>query len=77
MKGDIGFGLTIVSDGWDTHDSEHLINLLAVGRSGTYFLGTVELTADSSENAQGVCDTILSGMLRVGLLNVVLVLTDT
>jgi hypothetical protein len=77
MMGDIGYGLTIVSDGWDSFDSEHLINLLAIGRTGTYFLGTVELTADSSENARAVCDTIISGLLRVGMLNVVLILTDT
>lgn len=77
LQADAQFGLTVVCDGWDQCDGEHLINLLAVGRTRVYFLGTVEISSSIAEDAPQVAKTISTGILQVGPINCVQVVTDT
>lgn len=77
LPADAQYGLTVVCDGWDQFDGEHLINILAVGRTRVYFLGTIEISSAISEDATEVAKIIGGGILRVGPLNCVQVVTDT
>ena len=47
-------GCTVVSDGWDDVERNHLINFLVVTQKGAFFDGTVKLTSTDSENATAV-----------------------
>ena len=75
----IEYGGTIVSDGWDDVERNHLINLLLVAAAGIYFDGTVQLGSADHEDAEKVASIIKGEIKRVGVgpTKVVQVCTDT
>lgn len=70
-------GCTVVSDGWDDVERNHLINFLVSTTHGSFFDGTVKLTSEDKEDAKAVARHISDEIERVGALNVVQVVTDT
>lgn len=70
-------GCTIVSDGWDDVERNHLINFLCSTTHGSFFDGTVKLSSKDSEDATAVARLLSNEIERVGALNVVQVVTDT
>ena len=69
--------VTIISDGWDTIERDHLINLLYGNASCMFFDGTVQLTSDDGESADFVAELIRQCIERVGRFAFVQVCTDT
>lgn len=70
-------GGTVISDGWDDIQSNHLVNLLVGTCRGMFFEGTVKLTSNDSEKAEDIAKIISDEIKSVGALNVVQVVTDT
>lgn len=70
-------GLTIVSDGWDDVERNHLINFLLCSNSASIFDGTIELSTNEHEDATTVAKFIIEAIERAGELNVIQVCTDT
>eukprot|EP00965_Chrysotila_dentata_P116366 3846770-Pleurochrysis_carterae.AAC.1 len=68
---------TLVMDGWDDVEKNHLVNVQIGSAKALFFQGTKKLTSTNLENAQGVADMIITGMRSTGALNVVQVCTDT
>ena len=68
---------TVVSDGWDDVERNHLINFLYGTTKGMFFDGTVELTSEQHEDAQAVADMICDFIARVGKYTIIQVVTDT
>ena len=68
---------TIMSDGWDTVERDHLINFLYGNASAVFFEGTVQLTSEDAETAAMVAELIRQCMVRVGPPAIVQVVTDT
>lgn len=73
----ISNGLSIVCDGWEDNERNHLINLLLASNSRSIFDGTVELTSFEHEDAATVAKLIIEAIDRAGPLNVIQVVTDT
>ena len=70
-------GGTVVSDGWDDVERQHLINFMVVTRKGSFFDGTVKLTSKDHEDAQAVFELLAAEIERVGRYKIVQVCTDT
>eukprot|EP00966_Prymnesium_polylepis_P086055 1991594-Prymnesium_polylepis.2 len=70
-------GGTVVSDGWDDVEKNHLINLLLITSKGTFFDGTMKLGSDDHEDAKAVAKIIIDEIMTIGCLNVIQVVTDT
>lgn len=71
------FGCTVVSDGWDDVERNHLINFLVATPRGAFFDGTFRLDSNDHEDAKLVAKLISDEIERHGALNVVQVCTDT
>lgn len=70
-------GFTILCDGWDDIQSNHLVNLLVGTNRAIYFEGTVKLASTDSEKAEDVAKIIGAEIKSIGMYNVVQVVTDT
>ena len=70
-------GGTVVSDGWDDIEKNHLINFLVGTAKGMFFDGTIKLSSEDSEDASRVAQLIIDQIYRVGCLTIVQVVTDT
>ena len=70
-------GATVVSDGWDDVEHNHLINFLVATQKGAFFDGTVKLGSEDHENAEAVAKHIAAEIEKVGALKIVQVVTDT
>lgn len=70
-------GCTIVSDGWDDVERNHLINFLCSTTHGSFFDGTIKLSSEDKEDATAVAALLSDEIERVGALKVVQVVTDT
>ena len=68
---------TMLSDGWDTVDHDHLINFLHGIANCMFFDGTVELQSDDSENAVFVGELLRQRIINTGKFAVIHVCTDT
>lgn len=68
---------TLLSDGWDTADRDHLINMLYGSCRAIVFDGTIELTSRDEENAELVAELMRQCMERIGRLAFIQVVTDT
>ena len=68
---------TVVSDGWDDVDKNHLINFLVGTAKGMFFDGTIKLKSDDHEDAAAVANLIIAEIERVGATSIVQVVTDT
>ena len=68
---------TMLSDGWDTVQHDHLINFLYGNASCVFFDGTVELNSDDSESSQFVAELFRQRMCKIGPLAFIQVCTDT
>ena len=68
---------TVVSDGWDDVQKNHLINFLCGNSAGMFFDGTLQLTSDDSEDATKVAKLICDEIKLVGKLDIIQVVTDT
>ena len=74
------YGCTILCDGWDDIDRNHLVNLLYGTASMSFFEGTTQLTSEQHEDAQSIANFIVSeGIDRLSppIASVVHVVTDT
>lgn len=69
--------LTVVSDGWDDVERNHLINLLICHSKGAFFEGTVQLTSRDHEDAAAVASLISAEIDRAGKYDIIQVCTDT
>lgn len=67
---------TVMSDGWDDVECNHLINFLVGTAKGMFFEGTVELKASEHEDADTVAKLILACVEREGDTNIVQVCTE-
>lgn len=70
-------GGTVCSDGWDTVQRDHLINMLVGTFKGMFFDGTIELDSNDHENADQVAEFLRQFIERTGRLGVVQIVTDT
>ena len=70
-------GATVVSDGWDDVEHNHLINFLVATQKGAFFDGTVKLGSEDHEDAVAVAKHIAAEIEKVGALKIVQVVTDT
>ena len=70
-------GGTVVSDGWDDVERNHLINFLVGNAKGMFFDGTIMLSSEDSEDATHVAKLIGDEIERQGALSIVQVVTDT
>ena len=70
-------GCTLFSDGWDTAEHNHLINMLYGNCKCIVFDGTVELTSDDVESATFMAELMRQCIERIGRLAFVQVVTDT
>ncbi|KAL1527820.1 hypothetical protein AB1Y20_009203 [Prymnesium parvum] len=70
-------GGTVMSDGWDDIQSNHLVNLLIGTSRGMFFEGTVKFMSTDTEDASAVAKLISDEIKLVGPLKVVQVVTDT
>jgi hypothetical protein len=70
-------GCTIMSDGWDDVERNHLVNLLVGTSEVAFFDGTVKLGAEDHENATFVSNILIEHIQKVGPLSVIQVCTDT
>lgn len=58
--------LTVVSDGWDDVERNHLINILICHSKAAFFRGTVKLTSWDHEDAANVASIISQGIEEAG-----------
>eukprot|EP00966_Prymnesium_polylepis_P305402 7057197-Prymnesium_polylepis.1 len=70
-------GGTVVSDGWDDVDKNHLINFLVGNAKGMFFDGTIMLSSSDHEDAKAVAELICAEIDRQGAGMIVQVVTDT
>lgn len=71
-------GCTVVSDGWDDIEKNHLINLLYCTAGASFFDGTTQLTSEVCEDADSVSNFLIESIDRLGDgAAVVQVCTDT
>eukprot|EP00965_Chrysotila_dentata_P236241 6201208-Pleurochrysis_carterae.AAC.2 len=69
---------TVLVDGWDDVERNHLVNVLVASAKGMFFQGTKKLLLSGDhEDAELVADIIMAGMKSAGALNVVQVFTNT
>lgn len=71
------FGCTICSDGWETAEHDHLINMLVGTHKGMFFDGTIQLKSRDQEDAKTVAMLLSNLVKRTGPAAVVQVCTDT
>lgn len=76
-KGVMEFGGTACSDGWDTVERDHLINLLVGTCKGMFFDGTYELSSSDHEDAATIAELLSEFIIRTGKLSIVQICTDT
>lgn len=70
-------GGTAITDGWDTAERNHLINMLVGTHQGMFFDGTYELSSDDHENAPTIAKLLGEFIVRTGRFAVVQLCTDT
>jgi hypothetical protein len=70
-------GATLISDGWDNVNKDHLINCLFGNASCLLFDGTVQLSSDDGESADFVAELLRQCMERNGPFAFVQIVTDT
>lgn len=70
-------GGTVCSDGWDTVERDHLINMLLGTHKGTFFDGTIELRSTDHEDAVSVATFLSDFIERSGRVSVIQICTDT
>ena len=70
-------GGTMLSDGWDSIDRNHLINLLSGNVGGIFFDGTVKLGSEDHEDATAVSSLLVGFAIRIGQLCIIQLCTDT
>ena len=70
-------GGTMLSDGWDSIDRNHLINLLSGNVGGIFFDGTVKLGSEDHEDATAVFSLLVGFAIRIGQLCIIQLCTDT
>jgi hypothetical protein len=70
-------GGTVVSDGWDDVERNHLINFLVGNAKGMFFDGTIMLSSADAEDAKRVAELICAEIEKTGALTIVQVVTDT
>ena len=68
---------TLLSDGWDTAEHDHLINFLFGNASCMFFEGTVELKSNDQETAEMVAELMRQQIERIGKFAFIQVCTDT
>mmetsp|Transcript_44153 Transcript_44153/g.94012 ORF Transcript_44153/g.94012 Transcript_44153/m.94012 type:complete len:212 (-) Transcript_44153:121-756(-) len=68
---------TLMSDGWDTADRNHLIHFLVGTASCAFFEGTVELGSTDHENANMVYLLMAEAIKRIGALSLCHICTNT
>lgn len=66
---------TVMCDGWDDIERNHLINFLTGTAKGVFFEGTVQLTSDQHEDADMVASLLMKHIEREGELNIIQVRT--
>lgn len=71
------YGGTVMSDGWDSIDREHLINQLVGTSKGVFFDGTVKLGSTDHEDASMVASVFRATIARTGALAVIQLCSDT
>jgi hypothetical protein len=69
------YGCTLMSDGWSDRRGRHLINFLVNSPAGTYFLESVDASAEC-QDARMIADLLEQRIVDVGINNVVQVVTD-
>lgn len=71
-------GCSIIIDGWDDVQHNHLINLLYATSAASFFEGTSKLQSTTHEDARSMANIIIEGIDRFPILGgVVHVVTDT
>ena len=72
-------GCTILCDGWDDIDRNHLVNLLYSTANTSFFEGTTQLTSEQSEDASSIANFIVEGVDKLSppVASVIHVVTDT
>ena len=71
-------GCSIIIDGWDDVQHNHLINLLYATSAASFFEGTSKLQSTTHEDARSMANIIIEGSDRFPILGgVVHVVTDT
>jgi len=68
---------TMLSDGWDTVQHDHLINFLYGNASCMFFDGTIELNSEDHESAAFMGELFKQRMMKIGVFAFIHVCTDT
>ena len=68
---------TLLSDGWETVNHDHLINFLFGTARCIFFEGTVQLGSKDHETADFIAELMRQQMEAIGKLTIVQIVTDT
>ena len=68
---------TLLTDGWDTADRDHLINFLWGNSNAMFFDGTVQLGSEDHENADMMFTLCKAAIEKKGRFAFIQVCTDT
>ncbi|KAL6559467.1 hypothetical protein OROGR_004584 [Orobanche gracilis] len=72
----VKYGCSLMCDGWTDRKSRTLINFLSNSPKGTFFIESVD-ASEYSKMGERMCELIDSYIVRVGVENVVQVVTDS
>lgn len=73
----VKFGCTLLCDGWDDLQQNHLINCIVATSKGNFFYGTTMLDSDTNETGESVYHFLKDSIEKIGPHLVMHVCTDT